>query len=425
MFARAMITGALAASGGGGGVIINEPDRANAILLASLADVGDGLDLTDYSPLRLDLSNSGAVWQTSVQKNYGGAAYFNGTNIFSATNASFALGSGDFAIGFWARFHSGATNYKAPLRIGGLTTFDGYIAYKDTNNLDLYLSNSGGGWAKNGTYYGTFDSTAWHYYTLSRSSGTLYTSKDGAVTNIGAMSGSVYQSANKFVIGGNQAVYIQDVRIFNIAKWTANFTPPGALVTYAEPSYPPPLWKSTGLASGMAVSGGGSILTITAPGSGNIRHSVVDNVIPSGQKVYIEIHVGGSLTSSVGVGCGSASLHGTTTGDWGGDGAAWEWRNDGNTRGGSGGERGTQSWSTNDILKLAFDPTTGGIWFGTNSGWYSNLVPGVDSPVETSSKVAAGKAIEIAANFGGSGVFTIPATPTYSVPSGFTYLPGP
>ena len=60
------------------------------------------LNLEDLSGNSNNASNNGASWQTSVEKFYDGATYFNGSAVMDVADSSdFAFGAGDFTIEYW------------------------------------------------------------------------------------------------------------------------------------------------------------------------------------------------------------------------------------------------------------------------------------------------------------------------------------
>jgi hypothetical protein len=184
---------------------------------------------------------------------------------------------------------------------------------------------------------------------------------------------------------------------------------------------PPPAFRSSGLPSGFSLSGSNRILTVSSAGA-SVRYACIDAVIPASAKVYMEMTLTALAAQQYGIGCGNTANQGAEGKDWGY--RSWMWRQDGNTRGGSSGERSTVAQTIGNVIQVAFDAATGGIWFGQNNSWYTYTPPGA-GPVETSTEVLAGAAIQVAVYATATATLTLHAVPTYSVPSGFTYLAGP
>ena len=96
----------------GGGSEVNEQTN-NTYIYAAFAGSAqtdaafegvmlDQLNLNDLSGNSNNGSNGGASWQTTVEKFYDGATYFNGSALVDLQDSSdFAFGAGDFTIEYW------------------------------------------------------------------------------------------------------------------------------------------------------------------------------------------------------------------------------------------------------------------------------------------------------------------------------------
>jgi hypothetical protein len=217
-------------------------NRANASLLLPLATVGGGeLDVTDYSPLALGMTDGGAAsWQTIVKKFYGGAASFphSGTQqILSATDTGLQLGTSNWTIEFWYRRGASATAFSSVLQMGtGGDLYSMLVGYEDGGNLNFYIGTSGSSWASVGSM-GVSDNAAFHHFSLSFNGSNVYAHRDGTLISTTAFSGTVYQNANRASIGfssggGKFLGYLQDLRIYKgVAKYGAgSFTPPDSIL---------------------------------------------------------------------------------------------------------------------------------------------------------------------------------------------------
>ena len=130
---------------GASGVRLNpDANRANASLLLPLTDGGGGaLNVTDYSPLALGMTDGGAAsWQTIVQKFYGGAASFPGSGsqqILSPVDTGLQLGSGNWTIEFWYRLGASRIAYSSVLQMGaGTDLYSMLVGYEDGGNLSFF-----------------------------------------------------------------------------------------------------------------------------------------------------------------------------------------------------------------------------------------------------------------------------------------------
>ena len=166
---------------------------------------------------------------STAQSKFGGSSYLGdgtGDSLTVSSNGSFGF-TGDFTIEGWVRF----TNFtNTPIIIDTRSSTDGNVV-KPT----LYFSTSGVP-----TYYtngsvritGSALSTAiWYHFAISRSGTSTKLFIDGTQV------GSTYTDSNSYVdsnlsIGGylgngsySLNGYMDEVRVSNIARYTANFTP--------------------------------------------------------------------------------------------------------------------------------------------------------------------------------------------------------
>ena len=228
---------------GASGVRLNpDANRANASLLLPLTDGGGGaLNVTDYSPLALGMTDGGAAsWQTSVQKFYGGAASFprsGSQQILSPVGTGLPLGTGNWTFEFWYRLNV-TVSFSAIVQMGtGADLYSMLVGYHDGGNLNFYISTSGSGWAVSGASMGAPDAAAFHHYSLSFNGSNVYAHRDGTLISTTAFSGTVYQNANSASIGKSSGGflfngYLQDLRIYKgVAKYGASsFTPPDSII---------------------------------------------------------------------------------------------------------------------------------------------------------------------------------------------------
>lgn len=178
----------------------------------------------------------GNVQISTVQSKFGGSSIsFDGSGdyfIISSTTADplLAFGTGDFTIEFWIRFNTTAGVTILDYRPGSNGAYATIIT--DATNKIIYYSNSAN------RILGTtaLVTNSWHHIAVVRSSGStkLYIN--------GINEGSAFADTQNYLSGANRPVvgtsgfplgtgslnaYIQDLRITrNLARYTANFTPP-------------------------------------------------------------------------------------------------------------------------------------------------------------------------------------------------------
>jgi len=169
---------------------------------------------------------------STAQSKFGGAsALFDGTGdrLDITSSADLAFGTGAFTIEFWVRFVGRAGNQT-------------FIDFRSGSNINILFGNDGGsvflyvngGYriGRSGTQFAA-DNT-WYHVALSRSGTSTKVFIDGTQVL------STYTDTNSYVgndpsIGENWRSsgfgvngYLDEFRISNIARYTANFTAPTA-----------------------------------------------------------------------------------------------------------------------------------------------------------------------------------------------------
>lgn len=122
----------------------------------------------------------------------------------------------------WSLFHTNPTSRKGILAL-----------FTSATNIQLYFGN-GGNWSSNHNFTVSVDN-AWHHYAVVRQNGG-----DVSLYMDGVLKGTHTPGAHThgdLVIGrqsGDNNLYwnglVQDFRVYRTAKYTANFTPPGAIL---------------------------------------------------------------------------------------------------------------------------------------------------------------------------------------------------
>ena len=167
--------------------------------------------------------------------------YFNGSSyLYSAIDASLALGTSDFTIEAWVYFTTNTTTQTTICAGPGTTTYDmifGYT-YNGAPSIVLYLSSTGSSWdLASGVAMSPNNNIAnsWNHIALTRSGSTFRTFFNGSQQATFTSSASVYQSANQFCIGSSQRSagnanymngYISNAKVvIGTSLYNSNFTP--------------------------------------------------------------------------------------------------------------------------------------------------------------------------------------------------------
>ena len=181
---------------------------------------------------RVGVTAVGNAQVDTAQYKFGNtSAYFDGTGDYlSVENSAFAFGTDDFTIECWVRdvstsnsgiFHLATTLF--PANTNGLAVF----ARPDTGAVDWVVYKNG----SSGTAIQSPDvvSGTWYHVALVRSSGTLKLYIDG--TSAYSVSDTNNYTGTYLAIGGSYSTsflmtgHIDEFRVSNSARYTANFTP--------------------------------------------------------------------------------------------------------------------------------------------------------------------------------------------------------
>lgn len=206
---------------------VEPPVDENTLLLLH------GEDLTDSSVNKTALTNQGATVSTAQSKFGGSSLYFNGSSRILIP--AIVFGSNDFTVDWWeyptssscgARFSSEYATVSSEM--GGMLL--GY------SGKSLYASSaSNSSWDMvSGAAAFSVTANAWTHWAVVRSGNKLSTYRNGTLFWSQTISGAVYSSGKYMSAIGDYRTgdhnyfvgYIDEFRISNIARWTANFTPP-------------------------------------------------------------------------------------------------------------------------------------------------------------------------------------------------------
>ena len=212
----------------------------------------DGADgsttFSDSSLTPKTVTANGTAQVDTAQSVFGGASYLgDGATSFlsSADNAAYELGSANFTLECWARF---ATNATSMMWIAKYTTAGNqrswYWGWDGSANMDFRYSTNGT--ATTLLSFTWSPSTAqWYHLAMVRNGGNLTGYVDGTSLGTNAISGTLFDGSATLNVGAFNAGsggwhdgWLDEVRLSNTARWTANFTPPTdayAVATIASP----------------------------------------------------------------------------------------------------------------------------------------------------------------------------------------------
>ena len=219
----------------------SDPYYNNVSLLLPMEGANNSTEFVDYSPAPKTITRYGNTKISTAQSKWGnGSGYFDGTGDYLTISDVLTVGTGDFCIEGWFRF-VGLGSYTRPFSQGALQT---------NGSLDIELNNTNSGLIS-APYPGSSVNSlgmsldTWTHLALTRQSGLVRffvngvskfsATQAGAITNalfyLGAMVGYTNSSNH------NLYSYVNDFRITkNVARYTANFTPPLQLLSYYNTS---------------------------------------------------------------------------------------------------------------------------------------------------------------------------------------------
>jgi hypothetical protein len=220
---------------GGLGGADSDPYFANVSLLLHGDGANGSTTITDSSPSPKTVTAVGNAQISTAQSKSGGSSIaFDGNEDYLdiASNSAFGYGLNDFTIEFWLyRNFSNGIQLLLDYRTGAATRVAPTL-YILSNSIFYYTNGN------NVITGGNVPLAQWVHVALCRSSSSTKLYLDGVQT------GSTYADTNNYITssvrvgGGNDGAtsayslwgYIDDLRLTgeNIARYTANFTPPPA-----------------------------------------------------------------------------------------------------------------------------------------------------------------------------------------------------
>lgn len=195
-------------------------------------DSGMGLGGTGRVPIRWDVSGTATI--TTAQSKFGGSCLSvggatNGGLLLFNGESGFAFGTGDFTIDCWFRRAAvGVQDTIYEHRISAASPNTNFAWYVSTSNFLGYTTNA----STSITGTNLITANTWYHMALVRSSGITKMYLNGVqegnsfVDNMNNVA-----IANRPVIGRNyngtsSNMFLDELRISKVARWTSNFTPP-------------------------------------------------------------------------------------------------------------------------------------------------------------------------------------------------------
>lgn len=195
-----------------------------------------GLDINTVALLHFDESTTkdgcGNTWTLSGtptidsnQSKFGGKSlYLNGSSYLTTPSVC-NFGTGDFTVDFWA--YTPAYNASIPYAV--ITNSNGGLGISlYSNNLNLARATIANDIST--TTISTI-SSQWNHYAVTRKNGVAYLFVNGALMKSGEWTVNCVSTNTYIGVDGDAANakftgYIDEFRVSDTARWTADFTPP-------------------------------------------------------------------------------------------------------------------------------------------------------------------------------------------------------
>lgn len=211
---------------------------ANTLLLVHCDGTDGQTTFTDSSSFARTVNDTGAAQVDTAQSKFGGSAsLFDGSgDSLTVPDSNDWTFSGDFTIDFWAR-HSGAfTNFTALCGHGTNSTNAYGLTVSNLGAIDFIVESGGTHIITFASASGVILADTWHHIALVRSGNVFTIYVDGVSVATTTTATAIPNYTSTFKIGGSDRVtstqwwlgWIDEFRVSNVARWTANFTPPTA-----------------------------------------------------------------------------------------------------------------------------------------------------------------------------------------------------
>ena len=205
---------------------------SNTKLMLHMDGADGSTTFTDSSASAHTVTANGNAQVDTAQSKFGGACgLFDGTDDFLSVpdHADWDFGTGDFTVDFWVRFSSVVDN-RTLFALGQAGSTGGInISWYPSGTSVLQCEFSSSSFF---TQNWTPTANTWYHIALVRTSGQVRLFVDGTKLGADFAEATNLSVTTGIKIGCNQsnvedfAGWIDELRVSNAARWTADFTPP-------------------------------------------------------------------------------------------------------------------------------------------------------------------------------------------------------
>jgi len=213
---------------------------ANTLLMCHFDGANESTTITDAVG-RHTLTAVGDAQISTAQAKFGQSLLLSGTGYVSTPDSDdWHFGAGDFTLECWVRRAETGVDHRIIGQYKIDNTDYAFESWIGTDNKVSFLySTNGSSWNNIGGYTGTATIAAntWTHIAFVRYGTTIKTYINGTEDRSWSVgTGSLHNSTGDLWIGashfGNGQFkmngHIDELRVSNVARWTANFTPPTA-----------------------------------------------------------------------------------------------------------------------------------------------------------------------------------------------------
>jgi hypothetical protein len=211
-----------------------DPYFANVSLLLRGNGTNGSTTFVDSSPTSKTVTAFGNAKISTAQSKFGEASMLfdgNGDYLSVSDTTAFDFLTGDYTLECWVRLVA-VTSYSLVINFGSQNVYFGVVA----RGANLFLQHYDGALVLEQSSGTSLSLNQWHHIAYSRASSQAKLFLDGTSVASGTNDNSI--NVSTLQIGWNAAYpalyfvngYIDDLRITKgVARYTSNFTPPGAL----------------------------------------------------------------------------------------------------------------------------------------------------------------------------------------------------
>jgi len=210
---------------------------ANTLLLVHSSAPDGNTTFTDSSSHGRTVVGNGSLHHEETAYKFGvSSMQGNGSNnsLMTAHHSDFDAGTGAYTYECWLKTNQSSTTCGIFFKNAGPISF--YCYLYANGGLNTFEENSSGVYRMINDSAGSvaYNDNAWHHFAISRPSGSgAKTFVDGTQVGVTLSTAYDWDSSGDIAFGGNQTGagyqnfgYLDECRISNNARYTANFTPP-------------------------------------------------------------------------------------------------------------------------------------------------------------------------------------------------------